>query len=190
MNIKELVKNADNIMKEEAKKYNPDIERIYDIALEKGEDLANKYNANLDIIKIGIALMDSKLPYSQKLGTPKKHTEMAVEATIKLLEEYEIDDKIKENIIHCVKEHHGVESYYSIESEICANADCYKFLSPKGVFSYCSLLARRHNNLEKELEQLESKMDEKHNIASLEEVKNELNDYYHTFKKLLSEAKK
>lgn len=72
MNIKELVKNADNIMKEEAKKYNPDIERIYDIALEKGEDLANKYNANLDIIKIGIALMDSKLPYSQKLGTPKK----------------------------------------------------------------------------------------------------------------------
>ncbi len=190
MNLKDLVKNADIAMRKEIEKYNPDIELIYDIALKSGGVLASKYNANIDIVKIGIALMDLKLLEAQSLNNPKKHTDMAIDATIEMLKDYDIDKEIKENIINCVKEHHGASKYYSIESEICANADCYKFLTPKGIFAYCSLLGRRHHNLDKELEQLEYKMNEKYNIISLDTVKEELENYYKQVKKLLDVAKK
>lgn len=134
--------------------------------------------------------MDLKLLEAQSLGQAKKHTEMAVDATIEMLKDYDIDEEIKKNIINCVKEHHGSSKYYSIESEICANADCYKFLTPKGILAYCSLLGRRHHNLDKEWEQLEYKMDEKYNIISLQTVKDELEQYYRLFKELLENAKK
>lgn len=133
--------------------------------------------------------MDLKLLEAQSLGQPKKHTEMAVDATIEILKDYDIDEETKKNIINCVKEHHGSSKYYSIESEVCANADCYKFLTPKGIFAYLSLLGRRHHNLNKELEQLEYKMDEKYNIISLDIVKKELDSYYKQVKKLLENAK-
>ncbi len=134
--------------------------------------------------------MDLKLLEAQSLGQAKKHTEMAVDATIEMLKDYDIDEEIKKNIINCVKEHHGSSKYYSIESEICANADCYKFLTPKGILAYCSLLGRRYHNLDKEWEQLEYKMDEKYNIISLQTVRDELEQYYRLFKELLENAKK
>lgn len=190
MNLKDLVKDADVLMRKETDKYNKDIEFLYDIALKIGGVLAKKYNANTDIVKIGIALMDVKLLEAQNIGTPKKHTEMAIDFTTELLEKYDIDDSIKENIIHCVEEHHGRENYYSIESEICANADCYKFLTPKGIFAYLSLLGRRYHDLDKELKQLEYKMDEKYNAISLDIVKEELEPYYKQVKELLEDAKK
>lgn len=190
MTIKDLVKNADIAMREETKKYNPDIEFLYDLALEGGEKLAERYHADLDIVKIGISLMDLKLTEAQSLGIPKEHVKLSAEATKKILEEYDISEDIKENILHCVEEHHGVENYFSIESEICANADCYKFLDPKGVFAYCSLLARRYHSLDQEWQQLEYKMDEKYHTLSLKEAKDELTLYYDQFKSLLEIAKR
>lgn len=190
MTIKDLVKNADTAMREETKKYNQDIELLYDIALEGGEKLAKIYHANIDIVKIGMSLMDLKLLEAQSLGIPKEHVKLSTEATKEMLKDYNLTEEEKENILHCVTEHHGVEKYFSIESEICANADCYKFLDPKGVFAYCSLLGRRFHDLTKEWKQLEYKMDEKYSTLSLKEVKDELNPYYEQFKSLLEIAKR
>lgn len=117
-------------------------------------------------------------------------TIQGIKATKELLKEIDIlSDEQKENLIKCVEEHHGVDKFYSIESEIVCNADCYKFIHPKGVFDYCSILGRRFNNLSKELEQLEYKMDEKYNAMSLDIVKNELEPYYNSFKKLIAKTK-
>lgn len=190
MTIKDLVKNADTAMREETKKYNQDIELLYDIALEGGKKLAKIYHANIDIVKIGISLMDLKLLEAQSLGIPKEHVKLSTEATKEMLKDYNLTEEEKENILHCVTEHHGVEKYFSIESEICANADCYKFLDPKGVFAYCSLLGRRFHDLTKEWKQLEYKMDENYSTLSLKEVKDELNPYYEQFKSLLEIAKR
>ena len=96
----------------------------------------------------------------------------------------------KENIIKCVEEHHGVEKFFSIESEVVANADCYKFVHPKGVLYYSSMLGRRFHDFNKELEQLDFKLNEKHNTISLPLVKEELEPYYDFFQKSINEAKK
>ena len=114
---------------------------------------------------------------------------MGVEATRSILENYDIDTEEKNIIINCVEAHHGTKEYLTIEAEICANADCYKFIHPKGFFTYASILARRVNNLSKELEQLEMKLDEKYKVISLDAVRDELAPYYHQFKEMLEKAR-
>lgn len=189
MDLKDLVIASNKFLVDETRMYSPDIEILYDIAMTKGIELAEKLNANMDIVKIGIALMDCKLPLAQKNGTPEKHVEMSINATKELLKDYNLTDEVKEIIINCVAAHHGKVPYLSIEAEICANADCYKFIYPKGVFAYASILGRRFHNLNKELEALEFKIDEKYNILSLSVAKEELEEYYQYFKKMFEMAK-
>ena len=79
---------------------------------------------------------------------------MSVEKTKEFFADvHDIDAKTKENIIKCIEEHHGVSKYYSIESEIVANADSYIFIHPKGAFAYASYLSQRFNNIESEWNQ-------------------------------------
>lgn len=116
---------------------------------------------------------------------------MSSRVTKEMLKDFAfLDEKTKENIIKCVEEHHGVENFFSIESEIVANADCYKFIHPKGLLYYSSMLGRKFHDFNKELEQLNFKLNEKHNTISLPLVKEELEPYYNFFQKSINEAKK
>lgn len=190
MNIEELVKKADCFSREEIKKYNPDMEFLYELSLNSGIKLAKEYGADENIVKIALAMMDSKLPEASHLGTPKKHISMSSDATKEMLKDIDfLSEDVKENIIKCVEEHHGVEKFYSIESEVVANADCYKFVHPKGVLYYSSMLGRRFHDFNKELEQLNFKLNEKHNTISLPLAKEELEEYYDFFQKSINEAK-
>ena len=190
MNIEELVEKAESFNKEEIKKYKSDLEFLYNISYDAGIKLAKKYKADENIVRIALAMMDSKLPEAQHLGTQKEHISMSSSATKKLLEEATLlNDKEKENIIKCVEEHHGIEKFYSIESEVVANADCYKFIHPKGVFYYSSMLGRRLHNFSKELEHLDFKLNEKHDTLSLPLAKEELEPYYQFFQKAINEAR-
>lgn len=190
MTTKELIKYADKFNRDELKKYNYDLEPMYDIAVTEGKRLAKLYNVDEDIVLIALALIDAKLPEAVMLGTPKEHIQMGIEAAkIILSEVIGMSDEIKENILKCIEEHHGKEKYYSKESEIVANADCYKFLSPKGIMTYISILGRRLNDFEKEWDQLEMKMDEKFQHLSLDIAKEELTDCYLNFKEYLKSCR-
>ena len=166
------------------------MEFLHEIAWNAGIRLAKEYGANENIVKIALAMMDSKLPEASHLGKPKEHILMSSDATKEMLKDADcLTESEKENIIRCVEEHHGVEKFYSIESEVVANADCYKFVSPKGILYYSSMLGRRFHDFKKELDQLEFKLNEKHNTISLDLVKEELETYYELFQKSIDEAK-
>ena len=191
MSIEELINKTDNFNKEEIKKYKSDIEYLYEISLNAGIKLTKEYNADENIVRIALAMMDSKLPEASFLGVAKSHILMSSNATKEMLKDADcLTESEKENIIKCVEEHHGVKKFYSIESEVVANADCYKFVHPKGVFYYSSMLGRRFHDFNKELEQLNFKLNEKHNTISLSFVKKELEPYYEFFQKSINEAKK
>lgn len=191
MNIKELIEKTDKFNRDEIKKYNPDMEFLHDISLNAGIRLAKEYDANENIVKIALSMMDSKLPEASHLGISKQHIIMSVEATKEMLKDINcLSEYDKENIIKCVEQHHGVEKYFSIESEVVANADCYKFVHPKGTLFYSSMLGRRFHEFNKELDQLEFKLNEKYNAISLPLVKEELENYYIFFEKAITEAKK
>lgn len=191
MDIQDLIKKCDDFNRLEIQKYNPDMKFLYELSLDMGIKLAETYKADVNIVKIAIAMMDSKLPEASYLKTPKKHIEMSSNVTKEILSDIDfLNEDIKENIIKCVEEHHGTKGFFSIESEVVSNADCYKFVHPKGFLYYSSMLGRRFHDFDKELEQLDFKLNEKHNTISLDIVKEELEPYYQFFQKAIDEAKK
>lgn len=191
MNLEELIIKTDQFNRDEIKKYNPDMEFLHDICLNAGIRLAKEYGADENIVKIALAMMDSKLPEAAHLGVAKEHISMSSEATKEMLKDIDcLNEQEKENIIKCVEQHHGANKFFSVEAEVVANADCYKFVSPQGVLYYSSMLGRRFHDFNKELEQLDFKLNEKHNTISLPLVKEELEQYYVFFQKAITEAGK
>ena len=129
---------------------------LLQISLEKGAELAEFYQADKELVLIGICLMD--------------------------LTESEYD-----KIINCVEAHHKDIPFSCIEAEICANADCYRFIHPRGVFIQDGVLSKRTDDFAERIDGLNRKLEEKHNILSLDKAKEELEDYYQMFRKLFDE---
>ena len=181
-NLQQIAVKAVEVAREEIQKYGMPSMLQFDLSLREGERLANELNANNYIVEIGIALMDVMLGNAAKNGMQKQHVELSKEYTEKFLQQFDLSKDIVNNIINCVEAHHGSVPFKTIEAEICANADCYRFVHPKGVLYYFTVLERRFSDFDKVLNQVEAKLDEKINIASIPSVKIELQQYYDIFK--------
>lgn len=186
--MKEIIQKAKKLALEEIEKTGYPSVFNFDTSNEKGQEIAIKMGADKEIVILGTILMDLKLGECLIEGKLQQHSQRSAEATRKFLEENNIDEKVIKIVENCVAAHHKKIPYESLEAEICANADCYRFLSPQNIFhSFLSYL--KESDLKSALNHIEEKMDEKWNILSLDMCKNELEKYYLDFKKLIEEAK-
>lgn len=149
---------------------------IMNLSTEVGKKIAKEMGANIDIVEAGTLLMDCALGQALKENRREEHIKMSVEKAKELLDKSFISSEEKENIRHCVLEHHGVGKFYSLESEICCNADCYRFVSVKG-FSF-QVRYGRDMTFEEMVSLLKEKADEKWNAISLPAVREELTPEY------------
>lgn len=184
------MKNKEQLLEDILKlaKQNVAMPELLDFAIMKGEALANFYNADKALVSIGICFMGIKLQEALSQGRQKEHTIMASEFAKEFLKNYDLTKEEIKIITNCIEAHHGTIAFDYIESEICANADCYIFIHPKGVFLYTGLLAKRGKTLEEQINQLKNKLEEKYKILSLKKAQEELGEYYKTFLKLFDEA--
>ncbi len=161
----------------------------FEISEKKAIALAEKLNADKTIVQVGVYLMDLKLGQAFKEDKVSQHVEMSAEAAREFLSKFEIDEISKQKILNCVEAHHGTTPFNCIEAEICANADCYRFIHPKGFFVFLTILGKRSPNFSDCLTSAEKKMDEKYSILSLDICKQELEKYYRTLKKFIDDAR-
>ncbi len=162
----------------------------FEISEKKALELAEKLKADKKIVQIGVYLMDLKLGQAKKENKLSEHVKMSVEASKEFLKKFDLDKDAEEKIINCVEAHHAQIPFKCVEAEICANADCYRFIHPKGFFVFLTILGKRYSDFSDSLEMAEKKLDEKHNILSLDICKKELGDYYKIFKQFIKEARK
>ncbi|MBU1201345.1 MAG: hypothetical protein KJ583_00690 [Nanoarchaeota archaeon] len=188
-NFELIISKAKKWEYEEIKKNKTELFELFSMTNEVGQLLAEKLKADKDIVMLGTLLMDIKLSECIRLNKVGKHIEMSYEASEKFLDKQKISGDAKEKILNCVEAHHRTKEFTCIEAEVCANADCYKFIHPRGVFSYFKLLGKRLDKFDEVLKQVEQKMDEKHKILSLDVCKEELEGYYATFKELFKRAR-
>jgi len=157
-----------------------------DFGNEKAQELAEIFSANKGIVLIGTSLMDCMLGFALRQGKIEEHIKMSEEKAREFLSKFsEIEESERENILHCIREHHGVDKFYSIESEICCNADCYKFSSVKGVIG--GMIYSREMSLEDKVKLFLKKADEKWNTLSLDICKKELEPEYKAIKTFLTQ---
>ncbi len=182
---KNIVQKAREYAISETEKFGTPIMDHFKLSENKALELAEKFDVDIDIVKIGVYLMDVKLGEAIKEGKAPEHIQMSVDATKEFLKDFEISNEEKDKILNCVGAHHAQIPFTCKEAEICCNADCYRFIHPRGVFAYLNLLGRRFDNIDNCLNQLEKKMEEKYSILSLDVCKEELEEYYQEFKRLI-----
>ena len=185
----DIIEEAAKYAISEVKKHKPGVLPLFTLSTKKGLELAKKLGGDEKIVHLGLLFMDIKLPQASKEGRPAEHVEMSAKAAEEFLDKYDISQEEKKKVINCVATHHKKVPFECLEAEICANADCYKFIHPKGFFTYLTILGGRDADPKDALAKAEAKLDEKHDILSLDVCKEELEDVYNVLKKLIKKAK-
>lgn len=183
-----FVKKAKSFVLEEQKRTSMPLLQHIELSSKVGIRLAKGLGANAEIVEVGTYLMDCMIGEALRQGKLPEHIKMSAEKAQELMKDSDLSDKDKGNITHCVLEHHGVEKFYSLESEICCNADCYRFISIKG-FSY-AIRYLREMPFSDLVNLLENKANEKWKAVTLKECKDELEPQYRLITKFLDELKK
>ena len=190
---KKIIKEAKELALAEIKKYNAS-EKFFEIANTKGQKLAKKLGADKNIVMLGTLFMDLKVSECVAEGKVPEHIQRSADSAKIVLDKYKSANQLTQEeydkILNCIEAHHATKPYACKESEICANADCYKFLHPRGFINYAMILGERDKDADKVLDALEAKMDEKIKIVSLDICKKELERNYKKFKKIIAQARK
>jgi len=189
MEAEKIIAAAYKLASGEIEKYGSPPLVNFEISFKKGRELAQRLRADSNIVDLGTILMDLKLGECLKENKLAEHVKRSSEEAQRFLKQFHLPEDIFKKIVSCVESHHGKDKYDYLKAEICANADCYKFLTPRGIFSYLTILSFRTQDFEECLRQVEYKMDEKYKALSLEVYKKELNGYYQEFKDLLKKAR-
>ena len=184
MDIVEITKAA---ALAEIKKHGTPSKLHLEISLSKAIELAGELGADRFVVELGAILMDFKLGEATELRKKEEHAELSVAAAEKLLHGL-LDSEKLGKVLACIKEHHS-QSFSYIESEICANADCYRFLSPRGFLSFLHSLGNKKMSFKDSLVYAEEKAEEKWAILSLPQCKEELEPFYKQIKEFIRLAK-
>ncbi len=187
--MKNLFKIVNKIALEEIEKTGGPSLSHYNLSIEKGIEIAKALKADVELVKCGIALMYIKLGEAMKLGKQSEHVKMSADFAKLILKENGVNEKDAELLLNCVEAHHGKVAYKSLEAEICANADCYRFIHPQGVFTFIQTVTKRGKAQNEAIEMVLAKLEEKHDILSLPICKQELEPIYQEIKKMLLAAK-
>ncbi len=183
----EYLKQVKEIAYGESKRTGTPYKKQIDLGVKKALNLAERLGADPFVVQIGVLMADCMLGQAIKDDCVGDHVQMSLERTEEWLNTTDIEDKDKENILHCVSEHHGMEKFFSKESEICCNADCYKFASVEGFL--CSVRYTREMPFKDLIILLNNKVEEKWNALTLDICKEELEQEYRLIKELLKYLK-
>ncbi|NMC36686.1 hypothetical protein GYA49_06660 [Candidatus Beckwithbacteria bacterium] len=156
----------------------------FNYANDIGQFLAKKYKANQQIVLLGTILMDCMLGVAFEDNKINEHIALSAKKTKTLLTNLQgLSSKERENIHYCVLQHHGVKEFYSLEAEVCCNADCYRFVSIKGFIG--GIRFTSNMKLKAIVELYQQKVEEKWQAISLSYVKQDLKADYQAIQNLL-----
>ena len=158
---------------------------VISVALELGKRL----HANLDILKLSSRFLDIKLGEANERKKSHEHPAFALDFAKEFLSKYPLDEEFKQKVFNCIIEHHG-KKFSSLEAEICANADCYKFLVPRKILRMFYEWRQRGYNFEEIFLLAQEKVDEKWKSLTLDVCKKELEASYNEIVRFLDLARR
>jgi len=158
-------------------------EVLNNITEEKLKKLASQYDHDSESLWIGSNIADLFIFEAKEIGDIKQHVPMAVKYAKKVIKDNNISKDKAEIILELIKTHHGGEQKH-IESKLYKNADCFKFLHPKGVFHMFSIFYDNdEKSFAKAIQYSMFKVEEKYGLVDLDDdLKNEAKELYDRWK--------
>ena len=191
MTREELMKKIDEAAQAESKKYGEPSLYNYKIAIEKAEELAKTYGADIYLSKMACMLMDIKIGECIKNHRQSDHIQESYKFSKELLEKFGADDETKKILLYAVLNHHGTKDHKFdfIEAEICSNADCYRFLTLPGAYNLIRVTSKWGQEHNASIDYCLSKVEEKFNALTLKKAKDDLYPNYEEIKNFLLKSK-
>ncbi len=179
---------ADDFAQSEIERYGLPSKINFDVSNQKGAELAKLLGADEHIVALGTRLMDVKLGEASANNVLSDHITMSADAAQKFLSEHNVSEEIMQKVLACVREHHET-SWSCLEAEICANADCYRFLLVHNWLAFVHSLGAQGMPFSQAIVLARQKVDEKRTILSLPSCIKELTPHYECIQELLNKTR-
>ena len=152
-------------------------------------ELGRKLNVNLDVIKLGVRFVEVRLGKAIADKKPAEYVNMSLGFAMDFLTGYPISEDLKKKVLACIKEQND-KKFSCLEAEICTNAMCYNFLTPKKVLRLFYNLKQRGYNFDEIFLYVDEKTHEKWNKLTLDICKKDLEHNYKKIREFLDLARK
>ena len=187
--IDQIINDLDQEIIAEINKYGiPTLEDYNDVT-DTAVRLGTELGVNLDVVRLASKLMHSKVGEAVSLKKWAEHTNMSLGFAMEFFKKYPLNENIKNKVFTCIREHR--DKTFSIkEAEVCANANCYKYLLPRKTLKMFYTFRQQGHNFEEILFLADEKLEQKWNSLTLDICKKELEENYKKIKAFLESAKK
>lgn len=186
----EIIDEAEKVAREEIERHGLPLLVHFEATNKKGFELAWALRADVFVVGLGTRLMDLKFGEAFSNGVLKDHVSMSAKAAGELLGKSDIAEEALTKVLNCIEGHHRQIPWTCPEAEICANADCYRFLNCRNWLEFLYSLAGRDDMSFRDALQLaEEKFREKLGILTLDICKEELKEDIRLIEEVIGKAR-
>lgn len=143
--------------------------KLTELAIEKGKELAKKYNEDERLILASIYLAHTVFDRVWGGEIQKAHPKLSAEFAKDYLNEWKVSDEEQHIILNAIEAHHNhIETETKI-AEIVKNAECFKFVTVEGSLIWLHELGIRQVEYDEAKEKVIKKMEQKRSLLTLED---------------------
>ncbi|MFH0713131.1 MAG: hypothetical protein V1722_00565 [Candidatus Micrarchaeota archaeon] len=157
------------------------------LAIEKAISLAKKMKGDEQIVETALWLCDLRIGPCLRENRVQDHVKESLVAAREVLSDAGASKEFAEKSLQVMSEHHAKVHKY-LEGEIVANADAYKFLPPIGSLHLLWIEGKRSDSFSKSLSYVFHKIEEKWNVLTIQECKDEMRESYEHLKFVFESA--
>lgn len=143
--------------------------RLTELAIEKGKELAKKYNEDERLILTSLYLAHTIFSPIWEGDIQRNHPKLSSEFAKKYLDEWKVLDNEKEIILNSIEAHHNHVRTNTKIAEIVKNAECFKFVTIEGSLIWLHELGLRQIQYEEAKEKVIKKMQQKMDLLTLDD---------------------
>lgn len=158
---------------------------LNDLMEDKLKELSSRYEHDSEALWIGAYLADIRIVEARtETGKHENHVPMAAEYAKELFKKHSISKDQQEIILEIIEKHHEKGPYKHIETQLFTNADCFKFLEPKGAFHlFGAMYSKNNQDFDASMQSVMFKAEEKYELVDLDdETKKEADMLYKRLK--------
>ncbi|MBI4163239.1 MAG: hypothetical protein HY512_00120, partial [Candidatus Aenigmarchaeota archaeon] len=127
-----LVENARQLMYKQTLKNKAPSWILTELAVKKGEELAEKYKVDKRFVLTSLYLAHTIFSPIWKGKIQKNHPNLSSKFVKKYLDKWGVNKSDQEIILNSIEAHHANVPTKSLISEVVKNAECFKFVTIQG----------------------------------------------------------
>ncbi len=168
-----LVENARQLMYKQTIKNKSPPWLLTELAVKKGEELAEKYKVDKRLVLASLYLAHTVFSNVWKGKIQKNHPNLSCKFVKRYLDKWGVKQKEQEIILNSIEAHHDKVPTKSLTAEVVKNAECFKFVTVQGSLIFLHALGLRKIPFEEAVEKVIEKMEQKRRLLTLNDCKKE-----------------